>query len=326
MVNGAAPLRLVFFGTPEFASPTLHALLASRHIVAAVVTQPDRPRGRGQRSQEPPVKTIARAGDVPVLQPVDLKAAAFQDAFRAVGADLAVVAAYGKILPESVLRIPPLGFVNVHASLLPKYRGAAPVQRAVMAGEGITGVTIMRVVRALDAGPMLTMESRAIAPDETSAEVERDLARLGAGLLVKTADAMAAGPIPEQPQDEREATYAPRLEKREGAVDWGRSALQIHNQIRGLHPWPHAFSELEGQRCILLRSEVSVDSDAAAHTGRQPGEIVESSHDRLAVVTGEGILRLLSLQTEGGRPLTAREFIAGRRLTPGALFARPAPR
>lgn len=321
-MTGAPPaLRLVFFGTPEFAVATLQALLASRHVVVGVVTRPDRPSGRGQRLQEPAVKRVATSHNLRVLQPLDLRVAAFQNAFQELGADLAVVAAYGKILPKRLLSVPRLGFINVHASLLPKYRGAAPVQRAVMAGEQVTGVTIMRVIPALDAGPMLASRSRWIGPDETSEEIERDLACLGAALLVSTVDALAVGPVPERIQEESIATYAPRLEKREGAVDWERTALELHNQIRALHPWPHAYTELEGQRCILLRSQV-IQAPGGDTRRFPPGRVLEATGDLLTVATGHGALRLLVLQIEGRRPLTAREFIAGRHLTPGAAFAR----
>ncbi len=309
-------MRIVFFGTPDFAVPTLDALLASDHTVVAVVTQPDRPRGRGQRTVAGPVKSRALAAGVPVLQPDRLKDPSFVDAFSALRTDLGVVAAYGRILPESLIATPALGMINVHASLLPRYRGAAPVHRAVIAGEGETGVTIMRVVKALDAGPMLARTVRPIGPDETSAEVEADLSRLGAALLVQTVDRLAAGPIEETPQDEAAATYAPRLTRVDGIVDWRLSAGAIHNLIRGLHPWPHAFSSLNGRRYILLRSE-----PRAGDSGTAPGTIVAAAGDLLEVAAGSGTVRLLELQPEGKRPLTAREFLAGHRIPPGAAFS-----
>jgi methionyl-tRNA formyltransferase len=229
----AAPLRIVFFGTPEFAVPTLDALLGSRHPVVGVVTQPDRPRGRGQKVSAAPIKARALAAALPVLQPERLKDPAFLDALAALRADLGVVAAYGKILTDALLAVPRLGMINVHASLLPRYRGAAPVHRAIIAGERETGVTIMRVVKALDAGPMLTTVRRPIGPDETSDEVERDLARLGAHLLVSATDALAAGSSEETPQDDRTATYAHRLTKEDGVIDWNWPAARLHDQI---HP------------------------------------------------------------------------------------------
>jgi methionyl-tRNA formyltransferase len=318
MVDGPAPLRIVFFGTPEFAVPTLQALHDSRHAVVGVVTQPDRARGRGQKSQPAPVKQLAESVGTPMLQPLRLRDETFLKMLRAWRPDLGVVAAYGKILTDDVLQIPRLGLINVHASLLPKYRGAAPIHRAVMAGERETGVTIMRVVKALDAGPMMSKVTRPVGEHETSADVERGLAALGAGALVDVVEAMAGGRAFETPQDDSQATYAPKIEKADGAIDWSRTARDIHNQIRGLYPWPHAYGELEGERTILLKSAVEHESPAEA----APGLIVEARGDDLLVATGRGLLRLLMLQREGRRPVTAREFLAGRRIPPGARFVR----
>ena len=314
----APSLRVVFFGTPAFAVPTLDALLASPHRVVGVVTQPDRPRGRGHRTTDAPVKARAIDASLPILQPVALKAPAFLSALSAFAADLGVVAAYGRILTDAVLALPRLGLINVHASLLPKYRGAAPVHRAVMAGDSTTGITIMRVVKALDAGPMFAFAHRDIGPDETSSEVEHDLARLGAPLLLETVDRLALGDAREEPQDDALATYAPRITKDDSAIDWSRPARDLHNQVRGLHPWPHAQTYLDGRRLIILRSSVMNEATAAP-----PGSIVVARGDDLAVATGAGALRILTLQLEGRKPMTAREFLAGhplssaRRLTSG---------
>ena len=307
-------LSIVFFGTPDFAVPTLEALLRSPHRLVAVVTQPDRPRGRGQKTSDAPVKTRAVAAHIPVLQPERLKDPAFVAAFSALAPDLAVVAAYGRILTSELLAIPARGFINVHASLLPRYRGAAPVHRAIIAGERETGVTIMRVVQALDAGPMLASIRRPIGADETSEEVERDLARLGAGLLVSTIDALAQGHLVETPQDERDVTYAHRLTKEDGAIDWTRPAEHIYNLIRGLHPWPHAFSFLNGHRLILRRSTILPELHGPA------GSVIEASGDRLTVAAGTGGIALLEIQAEGKRPMTPREFLAGHRVAAGERF------
>jgi methionyl-tRNA formyltransferase len=316
LVSGSpAPLRVVFFGTPDFALPTLEALLRSRHIVAGVVTQPDRPRGRGHHLLDAPVKAAAVAAGVTILQPQRLADAAFVDALMALRADLGVVAAYGKILTDQVLAIPARGFVNVHASLLPRYRGAAPVHRAVIAGERETGVTIMRVVQELDAGPMLADAYRPIAADETSDEVERDLARVGAALLVATLDDMAAGRARERPQDDSQATYALKLQKEDGRIDWRWPAERLHNLIRGLHPWPHAFTFLGGRRFIVRRSRWSPESSPEA-----AGTIVQAAGDRLGVATGSGILEISEIQSEGKRPMTSREFLAGHSLSRGERF------
>jgi methionyl-tRNA formyltransferase len=307
-----ARLRIVFFGTPEFALPTLDTLLASRHPVVGIVTQPDRARGRGQKLSTVPVKARGLTVGVAVIQPERLKAPSFVQSLKELRPDLGVVAAYGKILTDEVLAIPRFGLVNVHASLLPRYRGAAPVHRAIINGETVTGVTIMRVVKALDAGPMLAAKSRAIAIDETSEEVERALARLGATLLLETVDQVAAGTAVETFQDEAAATYAPRLIKDEGAVDWTMPGDRIHNLIRGLQPWPHAFTFLNGRRIILLRATFSNGSPS-----RMPGTIVEAHGDRLTVASGRGLIHLMELQVEGKRAVKSREFLAGHRVAVG---------
>ena len=333
MVAGAG-LRVVFFGTPEFAVPTLEALRASRHRVVGVVTQPDRPRGRGHKTSDAPVKARAAAENLPILQPERLKDQAFLDALAALQADLGVVAAYGKILTDAVLATPRLGMINVHASLLPRHRGAAPVHRAIIAGDQETGVTIMRVVKALDAGPMFGTVRRSIGPDETSDEVERDLASTGATLLVETIDELAAGVATETPQDDAAATYAPRLKKDEGAIDWSWPVERIHNLIRGLHPWPLAFTFFRGTRLIVHRSwsdrgqtVVRPGSDPGQTRVRpqsdlrpEPGTVLAAAGDDLIVATGGGPLRLREIQAEGKRPMTAREFLAGHRLMRGDRF------
>lgn len=315
MVNGT-PLRILFFGTPDFALVSLDALLRSPYRVVGVVTQTDKPRGRGQRVAESPVKQRAVAAGVPVLQPQRLSDAAFLDRMAALEADLGVVAAYGKILTDRVLAMPRLGLVNVHASVLPRYRGAAPVHRAVMAGDTETGVTIMRVVKALDAGPMLAVARCPIGPDETSEELERGLARLGADLLVATLDELSAGRERETPQDEAAATYAKRLTKEDGIVDWTWTAQRLHNLVRGLHPWPHAFTFLHERRVILHRSSVAT----VLPTNADPGTVLEAHGDRLIVATGGGTLDLLEVQAEGKRKMTIREFLAGHPVAVGDRF------
>ena len=304
----AQPLRLVFFGTPAFAVPSLEALLESRHTVAGVVTQPDRPRGRGQHVTDSPVKQAAGAAGVPVLQPERLKDEAFLAALHAWQVDAGVVAAYGKILPAAVLAAPRLCLINVHASLLPRHRGAAPVHRAVIAGDTETGVSIMRVVQALDAGGVFATAARPIGPDDTSAEVERDLARLGAGLLVGVLDDLESGSAVEVPQDERLATYAHRLRKEEGLLDWHLAAPAIHNLVRGLQPWPMTWTYLGGRRLIIARTRVASGAD---DTGRPPGSVVRVGRDAFTVQTGSGLIDVLAVQPEGRRVMPARDFAAG---------------
>ncbi len=309
----------MFFGSPAFAVPTLRALLASSHVVAGVVTQPDRPRGRGQKISPGAVAQAARAAGLPLLQPARLGDADLPGALAALGADLGVVAAYGKILPEWLLALPPRGLVNVHASLLPAWRGAAPVHRAIMAGDAATGVTIMRVVKALDAGAMLDQAVVAIGPDVTSVELEATLAVIGAERLVATVDRLAAGPVDETPQDEGRVTYAAKITRADSAVDWRAPARAVHDRIRGLHPWPHASAALAGARVILHRSQ---RLDGASD--RPPATIVSAGAMGVDVATGDGgVVRLLELQAEGGRRLAAADFLAGRPLGPGMAFDLP---
>lgn len=314
MVN-VEPLRVVFFGTPEFAVPTFDALRRSPHRVVGVVTQPDRPRGRGRKTGESAVKTRASAANLPVFQPNRLNDPAFLDALAGLHAELGVVVAYGKILPEAVLHMPRLGLVNVHASLLPRYRGAAPIQRAIINGDRETGITIVRMVLALDAGPMLATARRPIGPDETSEEVAHDLAQMGATALMSSVGALATGPLPEVAQDESAATYAARLTKDDGTIDWTLPAQRVHDLIRGLYPWPHAFTYHRGRRVIVLRSTTLPAAEG------QPGRILEAEGDRLHVGTGQGAIAITKLQAEGGRPMTPREFLAGHRASVGDLLA-----
>jgi methionyl-tRNA formyltransferase len=313
-------VRVVFFGTPGFAVPTLEQLLQSRHPVAGVVTQPDRPRGRGQQVTEGPVKTLALSARLPVFQPEKLSRDAFERDLASLNADIGVVAAYGKILPDWLLAAIPRGLINVHASLLPRYRGASPVHRAVINGDHETGVTIMRVVKALDAGPAIAAVTVPIGPDDNTTVVEAALAAKGAELLVQTLDAIEAGTAVETPQDESQATYAPKLSKAEAMVDWTRSAPGIHNQIRGLWPWPHATTYLGGTRFILHRSRLSsLDHDA------EPGTIIRASViDGVHVACGTSTaLELLDVQLEGKRVVSARDLLAAKTLAAGKRFGPP---
>jgi methionyl-tRNA formyltransferase len=309
-------MRIVFFGTPSFAVPTLTALLASSHRIVAVVTQPDRPRGRGQRVSDAPVKALAIERGVIVLQP-DRLSPAFENDFAALNAELGVVAAYGKLLPEWLLRTPAHGMINVHASLLPRYRGAAPVHRAVINGESETGVTIMRVVKALDAGPMMARAIRGIGPDETSDVIERDLATLGATLLVRTVDVLAAGRAIEVPQNDAAATYAPRLTKEEGRLDFSLPARDLHNRIRGLRPWPTAYTFFDSRRLVVHQARVSAITGA----GAAPGTCVAAGGTGITIACGGATaLDVLHLQPEGRRSMAARDYLAGHGTLVGRRF------
>ena len=314
-----ASLRIVFFGTPAFAVPTLEALLRSRHPVVGVVTQPDRPRGRGRRVSDSPVKSAALAAALPIIQPDRLRDPAVVDTLRGWAPDLGVVAAYGKLIPDDVLNLPAHGMINVHASLLPKYRGAAPIHRAVIDGEAETGVTIMRVETMLDAGPMLAKAKRPIAAHATSDALEPDLARLGAALLVEVVDQLAAGTAEEVPQDATRCSYAAKLTKEEGLIDWSLSASTIHNRVRGLSPWPHAYSYLDGTRIIVLETRVHDETTSAA-----PGTVLDLTPEAIHVATGDGgRIAITRVQLEGRRPVSAREFLTGHALKPGAAFKAP---
>ena len=304
-------LRIAFFGTPAFAVPTLDALLASGHEVVGVVTQPDRPRGRGQQVTEAPVKERARISGVPILQPTKLKDPDFLDAFRLWQADLGVVAAYGRLLPQALLDIPPRGLINVHASLLPAWRGASPIQRAVLNGDQVSGVTIMRVVLALDAGAMLARVQVPIAPDDTSGSLEIRLAVAGASLLREVVDRMGRGEaVAEVPQDDSQATLAPKIDKADGIIDWTRPAQELDWHVRGMQPWPGAFTFVDGQRLVVR--EATPDARASGDT--EPGVLVAADGDSLIFACGEGTsLRVTRVQPEGKRVMTAREWRLGRR-------------
>jgi methionyl-tRNA formyltransferase len=317
-VVNAPPLRVVFFGTPEFAVPTLRALLDSSETTVAVVSQPDRPRGRGHHLHPTPTKALAIERGVPVLQPERLRNDEFLAAIANSNPDLGVVAAYGKLLPESLLQIPRLGMINVHASLLPRWRGAAPVHRAVIAGDTVTGVSIMRVVKELDAGAVFATREHAIAIDATSVEVEQALAQIGAGMLVDVARAMAEGRAEETPQDPSRVTYASKITKEEGAIDWGLPAMRIHNLVRGLQPWPLVSGRIGGARVLIHRT-----APLTAVTPAPPGTILRADAERFEIAAGDGrVLSVEALQPEGKRVMTAREFLAGRHISPGTKVER----
>jgi methionyl-tRNA formyltransferase len=315
---------IAFFGTPEFAVPSLEALIASRHRVATVVSQPDRPKGRGHHLQRTPTKAVAQAHGIPVLQPAKIREQAFLDQIRGFAPDLGVVVAFGRILPDALIAIPRLGMINVHASILPRYRGAAPIQRAVMAGDAETGVTIMRVETELDAGATFAMQAVPIPADATSGDMESRLAVVGAQLLLPVVDALDAGTAVETPQDHARATFAPKMTKEEGVIDWTQHAAVVHNRVRGLQPWPLASTTLAGSRCVIRRTtHVFIRRTAPVPESElpAPGTIGLATGDHLIVTCGGGTaLQILEIQPEGRRTMTAREFLAGRGVTEGDRF------
>ena len=309
-----APLRILFAGTPEFAVPALAALADSRHQVTLVLTQPDRPAGRGMKLKASPVKSLAMERGIAVLQPETFKDPAVQARIAAEQADVMVVAAYGLIIPKQVLDMPRLGCYNIHASLLPRWRGAAPIQRALLAGDAETGVTIMEVVPALDAGAMVSKGILAIGERDTAQIVHDRLTVIGARLMVEAIDRLAeSGHLPATPQDESLVTYAAKLQKSEAAIDWTRSAAEISRQVRAFNPFPVAQASLEGETCRIW---------FATHLpgSAEPGKIVDL-FDSIVVGCGEGLLRIEELQMPGGKRLPARDFLAGRALPQGAKFS-----
>jgi methionyl-tRNA formyltransferase len=303
-------MRLVFLGTPAFAVPTLERLVEAGHQVLAVVTQPDRPRGRGQHPSPPPVKEAAARMGLPVRQPERVRLPEAVEFLRALGAEAMVVVGYGQIIPQSVIDLAPLGIVNVHASLLPKYRGAGPIQWAILNGETRTGVTTMRIDAGLDTGDMLLQTETEIGPDENAVELGQRLAAMGADLLVETLAGLAAGSIVPQKQDSSQATWARLLKKEDGIVDWSQPAQSIHNRVRGLQPWPGAYTTFRGQTLHIWKSRPVPGPWPPA-----PGPCLPAPGPRpLVVRCGSGALELLEVQLEGRKRISAADFANGQRL------------
>jgi methionyl-tRNA formyltransferase len=298
-------VRLVFFGTPEFAVPSLESAVRAGHHPLAVVTQPDRPKGRSRELSEPPVKVAARKLNLPVHQPEKIRTPEFHTFLRELRADVFVVVGYGKIIPQSIIDIPPHGIVNVHASLLPKYRGAAPIQWAVANGETRTGVTTMRIDAGLDTGDILLQSETTIGPDETAAELSARLAHMGADLLAETLLRIEDGTIVPQPQDHSQASLAPVLKKEDGRIDWTMPARGIYNRIRGFQPWPGCYTRFRGRQMQVWRAR------AGGEAKGPPGSL-HALGARLFVACGGGTaLELLEIQIEGKKRMTAADFLNG---------------
>ena len=309
--------RIVFFGTPDFAVPTLAALVEAGRLPVCVVTQPARPVGRGQRLQDPPVAAWARGRGLPVTQPEKVRDPGFLAGMKALAPDVAVVVAFGQIFPRDLLALPRLGCVNVHASLLPRWRGAAPIQAAIASGDARTGVTTMLMEAGLDTGPMLLDEETEIGPEETAEELSRRLAEMGGRLLVRTLERLERGDLEPRPQDPAAATYAPRLTREDGRVDWTRPARGIADRLRAFTPWPGQSAALRGEPVKLVRVEVLQESTDAV-----PGTFLGMRDGRLAVACGEGsVLGLAELQRPGRKPLKGADFANGERLRTGELFS-----
>lgn len=301
-------LKLIFAGTPDFAARHLAALLSSDHEVVAVYTQPDKPAGRGQKLTASPVKELALAHDLPVYQPASLRKEEAQAELAALGADLMVVVAYGLILPKAVLDTPRLGCINVHGSLLPRWRGAAPIQRSIWAGDAETGVTIMQMDVGLDTGAMIRKVSCPIAADETSASLYDKLAGLGPQALVDTVNAMAAGNTAAEVQDDALANYAEKLSKEEARIDWSMEAVAIERCIRAFNPWPISWFEVAGQTVKVWQAEV-----IAQDHGQTAGTLLKADKQGINIATGKGVLRLLTLQPPGKKAMSVTDLLNSRR-------------
>jgi methionyl-tRNA formyltransferase len=311
-----SPPRLLFAGTPEFAVPSLRVLLESGHPPVATYTQPDRPAGRGRQARPSPVKIQALDAGIPVRQPISLRDPAVQAELAVLAPDLLVVAAYGLILPPAVLAIPRLGCVNVHASLLPRWRGAAPIQRAILAGDAETGVCIMRMEAGLDTGPVYARASCPIPRGTTGGELHDRLAALGAETLRATLSALLAGELVPEPQDDARATYAPKLDKVEAELDWSRPAQDLERQVLAFNPNPVAQTQIDGQTLRVWRARADDESPTAP-----PGTVLSEGSAGIVVATGAGALRLTEVQLPGGRPMPVAAFLAARRLAGRRLGA-----
>ena len=308
-------MRVVFMGTPDFAVPSLQILLDHGYEVCAVYTQPDKPKGRGHKLQPPPVKELALQHQIPVFQPATLRKEEVQAEIRSWNPDVIVVVAYGKLLPKAVLDAPKLGCVNVHGSLLPQYRGAAPIQWTVLNGDKVAGVTTMFMAEGMDTGDMLLKAETPVGEEETSGQLFDRLKDLGADLLLETLQGLEVGTLTPVPQDEAQATRAPMLSKELSQVDWTKSAQQVHDLIRGLNPWPSAVSSLDGRKLKLHASRVREGSGEPGKPFAQDGA--------LWVYCGQGALELTEIQTENGKRMDGKSYLLGHPLQEGSHFGGP---
>ena len=319
-------MRIIFCGTPQFSVPTLKHLLAQPDFeIAAVITQPDRPRGRGQEVSISPVKETALAAGIPVHQPEKIRAPEVQTLLQDLAPDVIVIIAYGQIIPARLLPIPKLGWINLHASLLPKYRGAAPINWAIVNGETKTGVTSMRIDAGMDTGEILLQKEMEIGPAETAPELAARMSELGAPLMVETLRGVAAGSIVPRPQNHEQASLAPLLKKQDGLIDWSRTAQEIFHRIRGFAPWPGAYSTFRGQNCHIWGEPVSNglgDRSSHAVSSAVPGSLLAQGSELLILCGGTTYLRLHAVKLEGRKRVTASEFLNGAHLLPGEHFGK----
>jgi len=311
-------MKIIFAGTPDFSVPCLECLVHSAHDVIAVFTQPDRPAGRGQKIHESAVKQVALQHEIPVFQPKSLKDDASQHLIQSLGADLMVVVAYGLLLPKAVLDAPKLGCINVHASLLPRWRGAAPIQRAILAGDGETGITIMQMDEGLDTGPMLLKSFCAIEASDTAQMLQDKLAALGSEALLKSLGSIVKGKTNPERQDSKLATVAPKITKEEARIKWEESAEQIHRLIRAFTPWPKAFTHLDGETVRIWEAKCHEEAGK-----EKPGTILESNKEGIKVAAGNGVVQITKCQLPGGRALYVSDILNSKKdlFTPGNMFA-----
>ncbi|MBQ9852876.1 MAG: methionyl-tRNA formyltransferase [Ruminiclostridium sp.] len=300
-------MKILFMGTPDFAVPSLQALIEAGHEIVGVFTQPDKPKNRGMKLQPPPVKVVALDHDIPVFQPTKLRDGTALETIQGLAPDLIVVAAYGRILPQEILDYPKLGCINVHSSLLPKYRGSAPIHWAILNGDAESGVTIMNVVLELDAGDIISQAVTPIDPDETVENLHDRLAHMGAKLLVDTVVAIENGTATRTPQQADLVTHAPMLSRALSPMDFTRPARELHNQVRGLIPWPAAVTELNGTRCKIFSTSVLAET-----TGKAPGTVIAADKKGLKIACGGGtVLQINELQADGGKRLKAADYLRG---------------
>ena len=311
-------MKIVFMGTPDFAVPSLNALAEAGYELAGVFTQPDKPKNRGMKLQQSPVKQTALALGLPVYQPAKMRDGEALGILQELKPDLIAVAAYGKILPTDILNLPRLGCVNVHSSLLPRYRGAAPINWAILNGEDETGVTIMKMAEGMDTGDILAQAKTPIDINENAAQLFGRLAEIGAPLLVETVRAIEAGTVRPVPQDNDQATHAPMLSREQSPMDWSKSARQLHDQARGLFPWPAATAVLDGIRCKILRTAQSVET-----TNKAPGTVLQADKKGLRVACGDGgVLDILELQPDGKKAMAAPAFLLGHPIAAGTILTK----
>jgi len=312
-------MKVIFMGTPEFAVPCLRALIKEKYEVQAVFTQPDKPKGRGKKLMMPPVKELAVLEGIPVYQPTSLKSPESLDIIKELNPDIIIVVAYGQLLPKTILDLPPFGCVNVHASLLPKYRGAAPINWVIINGEDKTGITTMYMDVGLDTGDMILAEELIIGEDETSEELHDKMSQLGAELLLKTLNQIEKGNAVRVPQNHDESSYAPMMNKELGRIDWNKPAKAIKNLIRGTIPWPAAFTTYKGEVMKIFKCRLE-----ASTVEKEAGCVVKVARDGLYISTGSGLLVIEELQFSGGKRLAVRDFLVGNQLEEGVILGEAA--